>query len=78
MRKWERQSLVAFADGESRAYVQGYILACRDLLADIQNAGPEGEEEYLRGLEYAQSCVLQSLVEAQETLEMVNKARGNR
>jgi hypothetical protein len=79
MRNWReiRKAPSTFSD-HTVAYVKGYILALEDVLADIDNAGPEGEPEYLMGIESVEGWVRQSLAEARETLEMVNKAKGNR
>jgi len=65
--RWLRSG--AHASVANINYVQGYILACEDILKDIDSMGPEGSEDYWDARNYIEGQVRESLRQADATLK---------
>jgi hypothetical protein len=59
-------------------YVEGYILACEDVLSDLTEIMAGGDQSVGRVAEKVEHAVRKSLREARGTLEMWNGIRDSR
>ncbi len=59
-------------------YVEGYILACEDVLSDLTEIMSGGDQSVGRVAEKIEHAVKKSLREARNTLEMWNGIRESR